>query len=153
MQQKPAELQSFSSTEGGFSILLPGTPKYDATTVDSAVGPLVIHSYMVEDAGMAYGVIYTDYPDFVRDADPEDILDGGRDGAVAKIKGTLVSEDRITLGGYPGRDITITSGQMGVRTKICLADTRMYSAIVTGSADKISDPRIEEVLDSFQLTG
>jgi hypothetical protein len=149
---KPVELQPFSSADGRFSILMPGAPKYESTNVDTAAGTLVMHSYMVEDAGMAYGVIYSDYPDFMKDADPQAVLDGGRDGAVAKIKGTLISETPLTLGGYPGRDITVSAGTLGFRSRIYLVNTRIYSVIVTGPTDKLKLPRVDEVLDSFKLT-
>jgi hypothetical protein len=111
-----------------------------------------MHTYMKEDAGMAYGAIYSDYPEYMKDADPEAMLDGGRDGAVAKLKGTLVAESPVTLGDYPGRDMTVSAGQLSFRSRMYIVGTRSYSVIITGPTNRIDDPVVEEVLDSFRLT-
>jgi hypothetical protein len=149
---KPAELQQFNSTEGGFSILLPGTPKYAVETVDSAAGPLVVNTYMVDGFDKAYGVMYTDYPDAVLETDPQKVLDGARDGAVTNVKGKLLSEAAMTLNGYPGREMNISAGQLGVRSRVYLVNKRIYSVIVTGPVNQMNLSVFDEVLNSFNLT-
>jgi hypothetical protein len=79
-------------------------------------------------------------------------LDGGREGAVAKVNGKLLSETPLTLEGYPGREMTISAGQLGVRSRMYLVDNRAYSIIITGPVGELNLPRVDEVLNSFKLT-
>jgi hypothetical protein len=132
--------------------MLPGAPRHETQTVDTPAGQLIMHMYMVEDAGMAYGVIYSDYPDIVKDADPQTMLDGGRDATVAKFNGKLLSDAPITVNGHPGRETTISAGQMGVHSRTYLVDNRMYSVMVTGPVGKLNSTIAEEVLNSFKLS-
>ena len=102
----PAEWTQFASPKAGFQAVFPATPQETVQSIDTALGPIPYTTYMaeVENGNVAFGVAYNDYPDEVRDADPEGVLDGGRDGAKENLGGTIVSETNITYRGHPGRE-------------------------------------------------
>ena len=86
-----------------------------------------------------------------RPGDPERVLDGARDGAVGNVNGVLRSEQRIALGGHPGRDLVVdVPGQVVARQRIYLVGRRLYQLIVVTDQPP-SSPEIERSLNSFRL--
>jgi len=55
----------------------------------------------------AFLIMYSDYPEIVTKAKPDDLFDGGRKGALANTKGKLIGEQNLTHDGFPGREIVI----------------------------------------------
>ncbi len=95
--------EEFSSSEGAFSILMPGAPTEHTNTVNTAVGPIDAYFFLLEQKDIAYMVGYSDYPDtVVQKTNPDAILEGARNGAVANVQGKLLKELIISLNGYPG---------------------------------------------------
>ena len=140
------EMQSFSPEGSGFSISLPGTPNFETQTFDTNFGMVVSKVYILDKGNMVYQVSYTDYPDEVKNADPQVVLAGVRDGAVANVHGKLVSETSTTLNGYPGKEFTTVIGTQEIYTKTYLVNNRLYIVMAAG-------PGYWQVLDSFNLTG
>src|SRR3989344_7369334 len=146
------QLKEFKSEDGGFSVLMPGTPKLETQTANTAAGPLDIKMYGLEKNGIGYSVGYIVYPEeAVAEQTPEQTLDGARDGAVANVFGTLTLEKIISVGGYPAREITIAVEDGGVRARIILVNNTMYIVTVAATKDKIVQPHIKDVLESFKL--
>jgi hypothetical protein len=155
----PKVAQEFRSETGGFSIMTPYILKETTQSLDTQAGKIEVHSFIAGQAGDSYLVGYSDYPAVaVQASDPQKILDGSRDGAVANVKGELVSEIPITLSEYPGRDLTITvkaaNGQeLFLRGRIYLVGNRLYQiiAVVTKSEEKSVE--MNNFLQSFKLLG
>ena len=100
--------KTYTSDEGGFSVSFPGSPAQDAQNVNTPVGAIVMHTFLIEKSDYAYMVAYSDYPESLVSQTPADaILSGARDGAVANVQGRLVSETFISLQGYLGREMLI----------------------------------------------
>ena len=102
--QTVLEWITHTSVEGRYSVLLPKTPKFNSQETTSATGEKMTQ-YMAEasDSDSLYWVGYFDYtPAMVYS------LDKGRDGMVAAVKGTLLSEEAISLGGNPGRELKVS---------------------------------------------
>jgi hypothetical protein len=150
---QPADpLALFTSNEGGFSVLLPGTPVVENKTVNTRIGRITATMYSVEYDGIAFFVAHSDYPESVMaNMTAEQVLDGARDGAVANTFGTLTSETIISLLDYPGRELTITANGGGARVRIFLVRNRLYQVIGAAPSDKMYRPEIRRVLDSFTL--
>lgn len=149
---KPIDLESFSSKEGRFTLLMPGTPKLETRVVNTAKGEVTAYMYIVKLDDRVYMVSYSDYPDdAIHELTPEQILDNGRDGMIANVFGELISETIISLDGYPGRQLNIGVGNSGIRAKIFLVKNRMYGVMVSGPNDKMYLEPAGDVLDSFRL--
>lgn len=147
--------EEFTSTEGAFSVLMPKKPSRETQTVDTSLGPIEIQFFSAELADTVYMVAYSDYPAaFVAQSNPVVILDGARDGAVANVKGKLVSEHVIFIGGNTGRElrIEIPDAKMTAVSRIFLVNNRLYQVMALMPAERFSSDEITTYLDSFALT-
>jgi hypothetical protein len=126
--QSNTEWVKFTSPEGRFSLLLPQAPKLEVVA-DSTDEKLTHNRFSEFEDGYAFVI---EYFDNVTITDPEKYLDGFREGLVAAIHGTLVRENKISLDGYPGRELelsldagngTIVSG----RTRVYAVGSSVYS--------------------------
>jgi len=113
-------------------------------------------SYSVEREGeAAYLVTYSDFPsELILRTDPNQLFDSGRDEALKRAKGTLVSERSVNLNGFPGRDLKIEAPQgLVIYNRIYLVNQRMYQIIVVSpeAKAKFLTKSIEGYLSSFKL--
>ncbi|GEM_PF-1827863 len=157
----PTGWKQFTSDDGGFSVWMPGTPKANSQTVQTLAGPLVLHTYLYEGTTSAYYAGYADYPaSVIANADVQRLLDGARDGAVANVGGTLLSEKDVTMAGFPAREITIKAKSQDVPQGIVIvarvsqADLRQYQleALSAGQPSAADSARFEAFFESFSVT-
>ncbi len=156
---RKAPTKVFVSKEGGFSAAMPGTPKLQNQTVQTPIGPLEIHLYVLEGSDLAYFVTYNDYAaDFVAKADPKALLTNGQNGAITTVKGKLIVEEEIELDGHPGRAFTFALPEGDIpdgmgKARHFLVRNRHYQVMVVGTKAKIEDKATDKFLKSFKLTG
>jgi hypothetical protein len=146
----------FSSTDGAFSVLMPGTPTEQTQTQDTDWGPIEVHMFTVEQGDVAYLVGYNVFPAAVIQAvSPAQLLDSARDGQVETVKGTLLSEEVITLDANPGRDLEIQvegeDGTSSLRSRLFLVGDRLYQLVVAGPKGQSTSSNTIKFLDSFEL--
>jgi len=100
------ELKEFISQECHFRILMPGTPQATSRGVPTSSGTFILYSFVVAPENDAtYMVGSTDYGAANLNP-PQAVLEGARDGAVANVAGTLLTDTVISLNGVPGRAFT-----------------------------------------------
>ena len=130
----------------------PGTPQTRTQKMQSAVGSLDSTMFLLEVPGQAfYALAYVDYPKELA-AKPDELLDGARDGAVAKIKGQLKTENKITLAGAPGRELRIEApGDVVLQARIYLVNQRLYQSIVVVQKGRADAPENKKFLESFKF--
>ena len=149
----PAVWQEFSSAEGNFAVLMPGSPSYKKQSSSTAVGPIDMHLFSLDLAKDAvYMVMFSDYPDVVAQAPADKVLDGGRDGALANTKGKLIGEQSISLDGFPGREFTIEiPGKGMMKLRAFLVRQRLYQVMAVGTNERIDQEDTGKYLTSFRL--
>ena len=167
-QVQGGEWKEFVSTEGRFSVLLPGTPSRLTQPVDNVSGKVAIFT-VLETADGVYVVMFSDIS--ANSTGPEikmRALDAGRDRMLAKDPGLrLVSENNISLAEHPGREWLVADKQEVTRGRSYVVDNRLYvnlfvmsnsSALNTGSdlrsAESLSalfETKSLRFLDSFKL--
>jgi hypothetical protein len=154
------KFQSFSSTEGAFSVLMPGTPKTtkQSNTVSDTTVDLYLFSASTPDSNGVYTVIYMDYPaDQVKLMSSQFLLESYRDGVVQGLKGKILSEKDVTLGQLSGKELEISSENNGSamynRGQIYLSKNRIYQVFVVYQDGKQSAKDIQTFLDSFKING
>lgn len=107
--QTPSQAQGqpyayrYNSPEGRYTISMPAEPRLNSQNVTTPDGaPLTQYMAMVADGSGMLMVAYFDYG-----GDIQFNLDKARDGMVSSIRGALLDEHSISLGGAPGRQIKV----------------------------------------------
>ena len=147
------EWATFTSEDGGFSILFPGKPEEQIESVSTAIGTIETEFFIVEQKDRAYSLNYADYPkEIIAASDAGSMLDGAGMGAVSNVNGELLDEKEITLDGYPGREIRIEvkEDDIIIHARFYLVENRLY-VVQAVSKSEASTPDIDKFLDSFQL--
>lgn len=123
--------KEFNSTEGGFTVSFPGTPKTTVDDVDSNVGPVKTHVFTLEVDDLFFYVSYADSA-APTPKEREPTLDRIRDRAVARHR--LLSENSITVDGIVGRELLIQR-EIGLimRGRYFFAKGRLYFVIISAA--------------------
>lgn len=153
---KAVKFEKSTSTKGGYSVNFPGKPISQQKTANSQIGELIINLDIVPfGQGAAFIVSYNDYPDAVKQQDPNKMLEGVRDGNKGT-DGTLVEDKAIKFGPdkLPGRKIVIKkNGGIMMKNLMIFKGTRLYQAMVVGEETLIQSPEVEEKFyKSFTIT-
>jgi hypothetical protein len=145
----------FSSAEGGFTVLMPGTPKPVQQTLNTPNGRITLKGFIVQRPNEAnYFVIYSDFPSktIENDSDIENLFDGIVEGFKRRTRGEVVSKENITLNDYPGREFKMQlSGTITARSRIYLVNQRLYQLVAITPREQDLPQSIQGFLDSFQL--
>jgi len=147
--------EKYTSQEGGFSILMPGTPGEKIQKVDMKIGEKYVkinmYMFLLQRPGFSYMVVYNDMPQW----NPEDvdfILDSGRDRGIVSLKGKLLKEKDIWIDGHPGREIKIVGADGFIYfSRMYLVKYRFYQVSVTTLGEDASSPNVARFLNSFKL--
>ena len=121
--------KEFKSTEGGFTVVFPGTPKLEEKTANTGIGPVKTHLAILETASEVYYVSYVDLPAGLET--PEEIkagLDSSRDGAIAGGH-RLISESNVTISGVDGRELLMEKNGLIIRGRFFYLKQRLYQVI------------------------
>jgi hypothetical protein len=99
----PPQIGMYVSDEGRYSVAFPSEPKLSSQNITGPSGEPVIQRLAMATAGdMLFMVGYFDYSSGLIFS-----LDKARDGMLQSVKGTLLDEQSISLGGFPGRQIKV----------------------------------------------
>lgn len=146
--------QVFQSEQGNFSAQVPA----GLTLAESSlpVNQLTIHSFDGRLGETGYGIFYYDLPGEATDQKSQTAaLDGARDGWLQFMHGRLESEQQITLGKFPGREITVAaqadSGALTIKARYYLVRSRIYQITVSVPADHSIGLQADTFLKSFAL--
>ncbi|HIK18379.1 MAG TPA: hypothetical protein IGS53_24260 [Leptolyngbyaceae cyanobacterium M33_DOE_097] len=149
------------SQAGGFSILFPGTPQTLQRTVPitDAIAETVTMLYVFrEQESSMYAVAYNDFNFIEEETVSPDVieasLNSGRDGMLKSNRATLLSERKISLGDYPGREIRFrqADGWVG-KARFYFVNKRLYQVLtlVDSKVERNLTKSIDGFLASFQL--
>jgi hypothetical protein len=144
--------REYTSVEGRFVVMLPGTPSLDP---DPDVPEGVQQVRLAQQSG-TYTVAWQDLPKKEADRDPEERLDRACNGALRALEATQVSRKPVRLDGqYPGRELVAGwEGREGrVRARFYLVDGRLYQVVVNGPRWWAESATADRFLESFGLTG
>jgi hypothetical protein len=147
--QGDTEWVKFTAPKGLFSLVSPHEAKLE-TEADSATEKSTHQRF--NDFEDGYGFVI-EYFDNLTVSDSEKYLDGTCDAIVKAIKGALVGENKVSLDGHPGREITmsITADNGAVifsRTRVYLVGTSMFSVSYVWRKD-MDSAQAEKVSEKF----
>lgn len=146
--------KEFSSPEGGFLILLPKPPQMNKLTVQTKTGLVDAFSFLAKDENAnEFMVTYSKYPAMnFGESRAVKIFDGARDGIAAVQQGRLLSDNTITLEGYPGRAIVVERSDGLILKTVCyLVNHSFYQLTVETRRLKEDAQSIDGFFHSFRL--
>ena len=146
----------FSSSEGGFSVLMPATPTQKRQTTDNTHVSLNANLFTasLEEGKISYSVSYTNFPDEVAQLPPSFLLDSlaARFTNDRNIK--LINQQDISLGRYPGKEFKFEApGEKLVKYRAYLVKQRLYQVIseIPKDRESVLSNDIDKFMNSFQL--
>lgn len=163
--KKPPTLQStqpqwklFTSPDGRFTVLMPGTPRRESQTQKTYMGEIdfEIFSAQPPKQEVAYLVVYNDFPhSYGQMTNPQEILNNVQEMALKTTKSNLISHRNIrSSNGHPGREFAyINAGGKITRTRVYIAEGRLYQvmAITSRKQQQNLAKTITGYLNSFQI--
>jgi hypothetical protein len=159
VEYNPSAWKVFSSSEGRFTIMFPGTPTEKNNSSNITGGRVANHEFTLKTTAF-YGISYTDFPVDVEQeaAIRKQILDAVRDIVAAQTKGKVLSEEDISLDGHPSRRIKLAFANGGImRVIACAVGKRMYQVFVITPREalapdggKFDEMRTNKFLNSFK---
>jgi hypothetical protein len=147
------EWQDFNSPECRCSASYPGKPQPKTQSMQTKVGTLDARMFMLEMPNAFYALAFVDYPrDAIAKNSPDSLLDAARDGAVGNVKGKLASETKVSMNGFPGRELRIEApGDLALQARMYLVKERLYQVLVVMPKAKESAADSKRFLDSFKF--
>jgi hypothetical protein len=156
--QAAAELEEFSSKEGGFSVLLPEKePKKEVKTQKSPDGSAVEnHLFVVDRKTHVYVVAYLKDRRLAEAGEKgaQPALERGLKGAEISFKGSkLLEKKEVKLDGkYPGLEFRLEVPSVGIyRSRLYVVKDTLYQVSVLGPMEAAEAEEADKVLNSFKL--
>jgi hypothetical protein len=107
--------------------------------------------YSATAGGAAYAVIYLDFPSTVMAGqNPATLLVGLEAGMNSSLKGTETSSQTISVGGNPGREVSLTTATEDVYYRIFFVGDRWYWLLAGGPTG--SNVASRQFFASFSLS-
>jgi len=147
--QACAQNKPFVSTEGRFSIDLPGTPMEEKNAREAAFGGKKLGW---RERGVLFTVSYVDHPD-TKNEDAEKIVEASADIYVTVIPktGEIVARNKMTLDGYPGVEVkSREKDSFTVIARYYVVEKRTYCLMAMWTAGP-NDDHVVKTLNSFKV--
>lgn len=151
------EWREFSSSEGGFSVLMPGDPTKKIETVNTMFGPIDTPVFSLVQKDAIYAVTYCEYPaTLVQASTPDAILDNVFNSV--KASGKLIGESIISLNGCPGRELEVelepeeSDVLVTMKIRMFMIDNRICRAMVATPKGRATSEDAMKFLDSFKVS-
>jgi hypothetical protein len=144
------EWNSYSYPADGFRASFPSGPEQQKRNVPTDAGTFELRSYIAQVAPYAFFIGVCDYGANANGREPDAILQGAKQGALANSNSHLVSENKLTLGIYHGIQFEAESDEAHYSARIYMVGDTLYQTLVVSPIGK---PYAETArfLDSFQL--
>ncbi len=148
-------LSRFTTDVGGFSVMLPTGVSNETDVVETKLGELEYVMYKARSKYSQFLIAYTDYPpDYIDDSNPADLLVGAAKGAAANINGKLTKEESFLHNDIAVREVHVKGpNRVHMRCRVMLVGNRLYQVMALSNRRHVGDSKVDEVLESFQLTG
>lgn len=150
----PHRWQTYTAPDNSFTVELPGKPLSETTQAPIEGGgtkPMTLVS-VKPTTRTAYMCSYAE-DENIGSKSPDEVLEAARDGSLSKTQGTVISQKRLTVQGYPALEIQARArGNSLLDARIVVAGKRLYviMAVATGEQDREANA-IRRIFDSFKV--
>jgi hypothetical protein len=117
---------------GGFTAEFPAQPTETTQLLETDAGRIPHTTVMSELAGgqVAFGVVYSDYPQAILEVPPQELLQDVRDTAAQNLQGMVIAESELVTELGPAREFSITGDVQGqplfYHSRVILVGSRLY---------------------------
>ncbi len=150
-----AQQKSYSYPADGFRAAFPSKPEFSKENAPEGQLTFEIHFYIVTEpiSGATFMVAATDFGNHLDGKDPDAVLQGAENGALANSKSHLVGNDKkIFLGANPGVAFESETDLMHLSIRLYLVGSTLYQeGVVSPKSKKFDAAATERFFDSFQL--
>jgi hypothetical protein len=123
----------FSSDEGKFSVLFPGTPEATNDLIKTSFGEIRMQTFFVwSDIQTEYAVNYNDNPNIVEKLSPQQEFDSSQESVAEKF-GEVINQRDFNFRDFPAREFDFVAGgkaDFSGRVRLILVNQRLYQVIV-----------------------
>ena len=142
--------KSYSYPADGFQASYPSAPEVSKKDIPTEAGSFELHTYIAEVGSAALYIGVCDYGSKTEGKDPQELLQGAKNGALQSSSSHMVSEKKISLDVNPGVEFQAVNDTAQFTVRIYLVGNVLYQTLVVAPLDKpYAD--ITRFLDSFQL--
>ena len=147
-----------------FKVLFPKTPTNTTKKVNTEAGEIQMQVYMYNaskdesDQNLIYSVSSSEYPkehiqSHIKHDNLNSFFRNAIDGMVNNVKGKLISESKIKLENFPGREFKIDfkDGLAIIKVRMYLAGNNVYFLQTITKTEKENNKMIEKFMNSFKL--
>lgn len=155
------KLKLFAPKGAGFSLQMPDEPKENKSSVDLTVGnkkigAIEITTYSAESDGLRFDLVVSRYPAAalaLAGSTPDKLL-ANRAQIETASGGKVISDKKITLGKYPGRDILREQegGKESVRVRIIQAGGQQFVLSLSGPKALVNSKDAGTFMGSLKVT-
>jgi hypothetical protein len=141
----------FTSPEGRFSVLMPGTPEDKVETTPSDHGPYTTHLLILRQPRNVFLIGWVDYdPSFNFNRQTE--LEMNRDNFVKGVNARLLETRLTRIDGYQALEFTAENANRIFRSRVYMVGRRPYQLVI-GSPKGIDDTvNINRFFNSFKVS-
>lgn len=147
------EWKEYANREGGYRILLPGTPQQETEAVKTLLGNLNLRKAKADLGSLVYMVIHVDLTPVMQYFPDKQLLDAAKQGMEDKGYQMNVAQE-LTLSGHPGVELRGQNATEGIycRARIYRTKGRMYQvAVYSNAEDRVTDADADKLFASFKL--
>jgi hypothetical protein len=150
LSAQTSEWKSYSYPPDGFHVSFPSEPKFETNSVKTDAGPIELHTYttMVSDTALYVGV--SDFGASVSGADPDQVLQRAKNGALSNSESQLVGEKKIFFGSNPGLAYDGEGDSYHISARMAFVGSVLYQIMVVAPKGT-PYPDQTRFLDSFAL--
>jgi hypothetical protein len=150
----PHKWRTYNAPDGSFSIELPGEPTVKTVQIPAEGGSTRVATILNVEATKSTGFTCTYIDDeSIQTKSPDQAFESTRDGSLRETQGTLISQERLTIQGFPAVDVHASAaGNSLLDSRMVLAGKRLYMIVAESTPAEGRDPTtIRRVLDSFKI--
>jgi hypothetical protein len=151
----PAQLKSYDYPADGFRAAFPSKPEFSKEILPEGQLNFEIHYYIATEpiSGATLMVAANDFGNHLDGKDPDAVLQGSENGALANSKSHLIgSHKKISFGSNHGIAFEAESDEAHLSVRLYLVGGMLYQEVVVSPKSKRYDAAAtQRFLDSFEL--
>jgi len=143
--------KEYSYANEGFAVSAPGEPAFIKQDKPTPAGNVEIHNYTIELGNNSGVMISSAQFQGQQSESSKAILQRARDGAISAVNGKLISEQEITLQGFPGLEFQVVNDAFHARVRMYLVKSRLVTVMAIAPKDSQLPANADKVLNSLKL--